>query len=77
MNKERLYLIETCAFRRSSDSVWEMGLALNEGHLGIIDEYGCLVLSCWEYRAVPGLSLVIDTYMSDQYLERFGFTRRR
>ena len=46
MTKERLYLIETCAFRRTSDSEWEIGLALNDGHLGIFDQYGCLLDSC-------------------------------
>ncbi|ADI02584.1 hypothetical protein [Syntrophothermus lipocalidus] len=77
MNKERLYALETCLFRRNGDGEWEPGIMLNDGHVGILDQYGSFVDECWEVKRVPGINLVLDVFLSEEYCNRFVTSRTK
>lgn len=47
---KKLYRIETCQFKRTKNAEWENGLLLNEGDLGILDEYGKLPTDVEDWR---------------------------
>lgn len=45
---DKLTRIEICQFKRTEGSGWELGLMLNDGMLGLIDESGKAVEGVWE-----------------------------
>ncbi len=45
---DKLTRIEICQFKRTENSAWELGLMMNDGMLGLIDESGQPVESVWE-----------------------------
>jgi len=52
MKRIKLDRIELCVFKRHPDSKFEKGILLNEGTLGILDQYGMIVDNpyYWERR---------------------------
>lgn len=61
MNKQKLYMMTLVRFKREEKSDWEMGILLNEGSLGIIDQYGEKVGTCWDYANMNSFNLDIGT----------------
>ena len=50
---------------RIQDIITEKGLLLNEGELGIIDQYGKPVPDIWDITRYPQFSLNIDWFKEE------------
>ena len=58
--KPTIHRIETSYFRRKEHEEYEIGLLLNEGDLGILDQFGKLVGDCWTWERDSSFAIDID-----------------
>jgi len=68
---ETLYQIGTCVFKRTEDGVWEPGLLLNEGSIGILDRHGQHVPKVHDFKRVSGVNLVVYPFFADDYVNHY------
>lgn len=60
--RQKLFRVETCRFKRTSESKWERGLLLNKGDLGIIDVYGVFVPALFKWERVSKMVWVTSWF---------------
>lgn len=62
-NFEKLSTLSLCNFKRKEKGIWERGILINEGRIGIMDQKGMFVLDCWDWRAINGFYLNVEGFL--------------